>query len=287
MELQPLEQEPRRRIPWDGGRAILFYIFTAVTSLLLGALLFLPVGFYGAVLISEILAFGLIPFALSYVFDTGWSDWLGPATIGRAFWPLALLAVASFTVAQSNLPVLIDRFFPIPEGQLLVFEQYLTAESPWQLIGIFIVAAIVPAICEEIAFRGVIQRGLRNTYGARHAVVWTGLLFAVLHLNPWNFIGLWSLGCLLGYVTERVGSIRPAILLHMLNNAFALAVFYVQGRGAWEERPEFIAWYWTVLAGIILILSLYWLHKSTEPERSSDVSDDSADVWIPDHSTGR
>lgn len=281
-----MEQEPRRRIPWDGGRAILFYIFTAIVSLLLGALLFQPAGFYAAVLISEVLAFGLIPFALSFVFDMGWSDWVRSTPTPRAFWPLALMAVASFTIAQSNLPVLIDRFFPIPEGQLLVFEQYLTADSPWQLIGIFFVAAIIPAICEEIAFRGVIQRGLRNTYGARHAVVWTGLLFAVLHLNPWNFIGLWSLGCLLGYVTERTGSIRPAILLHMLNNAFALAVFYVQGRDAWEERPEFIAWYWTLLAGIVLILSLYWLHRSTEPLASTGVSHDSADEWIPDNRTG-
>jgi membrane protease YdiL (CAAX protease family) len=109
----------------------------------------------------------------------------------------------------------------------------------------------------------VIQAGLRDTYGQRQAVIWTGFLFALLHLNPWNFLGLWSFGCLLGYITERTGSIRPAIVLHMLKNTKALLVFAVQGRSQWDERPEFIPWYWTLLAGAVLIFSIRELHRLT------------------------
>ena len=107
----------------------------------------------------------------------------------------------------------------------------------------------------------MIQSGLRISFGPRHAIIWSGCLFALLHLNPWNFLGLWFFGCLLGYMTEQTGSVRPAILMHLLNNAFALTAFSVQGKEQWEERPEFIPWYFTVAAGIVLIYALLRMHR--------------------------
>lgn len=253
----------RRKIPWDGGRAILYFIFIALFSLLLGVLLYGPLGFYGSIVISEIIGFGLIPFILSRFFDTGWEWWTRGANAGGPFWVWAAIGIVSFSIAQSNLPVLIDRVYPIPEGQLVMFEQYLTAGSPLGLVGIILVAAVVPAICEELSFRGLILSGLQRSYGSIAAVIWSGFLFALLHLNPWTFIGLWSLGCFLGYITIRLGSVWPAIILHLINNGFALTFFYVQGKAVWEERPEFIPWYVTVVAGITLLLSIWQIHKIT------------------------
>lgn len=252
------------RIPWDGGRAILYFILSGLTSILVGIVLFAPLGFNGSVIATEVLVFGVLPLLLSRVFATGWRQWLTwPQVTGR-FWISSVVAIVAFVVVQSNLLVLFDRIYPIPSAQLELFRRYLTAESPLGLAGMISVAAIVPAVFEEIAFRGLIQSGLKATYGARHAVIWTGLLFAVLHMNPWNLFGLWSLGCLLGYLTERTGSILPAVFLHLINNVLALVLIYAQGAQQWEKRPEFIPWYWTLLAGLVMIVAIRQLHILTQ-----------------------
>jgi membrane protease YdiL (CAAX protease family) len=250
---------------WDGGRAILFFIFAALASIFIGIILQESLGFYISVLASELLVFLVIPFGLSRLFDTGWWEWMRQPRLTMPFWLWAITAVVSFAVVQSNLPVLFDRLYPIPRLEFEFLRQYLTADNPVDWLIVFVVGALVPSFCEEITFRGLIQTGLRRSYGARHAVVWTGFLFALLHLNPWNFLGLWFFGVFLGYLTERTGSIRPAIILHLLNNTFALVVFSVQDEDMWTNPPEFIPWRYTIIAGAVLVYALVRLHRSGEP----------------------
>ena len=265
----PVDRQPRGQIAWDGGRAILLFILAAMVSVMAAMLLLEPLGFYGSIVVAEIVAFGVIPALMGVVFATGWRQWLGPPVAKDWFWLWAGIAVIAFAVAQSNLPVLLDRLYPIPEGQLAYLEQYLTADTPRKLLMVLLVAGLVPALTEEFTFRGVIQAGLRNSYGPKNAVIWSGLLFALLHLNPWNFLGLWSFGCFLGYLTERTGSIRPAMFLHLVNNSLALAVFSVQGKEQWTQRPEFIPWYWTLMAGAVLVFALWKVHRLTERDEES------------------
>lgn len=250
---------------WDGGRAILFYIFAALASIFVGIILQDSLGFYVSVLVSELLVFLLIPLGLSRLFDTGWKEWIRQPHLSAFFWIWSVVTVISFAVVQSNLPVLFDRLYPIPRLEFEFLRRYLTADTPLGWLMVFLVGALVPAVCEEVTFRGLIQTGLRRSYGARHAVVWSGFLFALLHLNPWNFLGLWFLGVFLGYLRERTGSIRPAIILHMLNNAFALIVFSLQDEETWMHPPEFISWWYTLVAGAVLIGALIGLHRLGEP----------------------
>jgi sodium transport system permease protein len=255
---------------WDGGHALLFFVLAALSSLLLGVILLGPLGFYGSVALTEIAAFALIPFLLSRWFDTGWSGWLSRPHASPSFWMWAVVAVFAFALVESNLPVLLDRIYPIPPSQLEFYQRYLVAGSPAQLLGFLIVAAIIPAVCEEIAFRGMIQNGLRRSFGASSAIIGSGFLFALLHLNPWNFIGLWTFGCLLAYLTERSGSIRPAIVVHALNNSLALLVYAAQGQEPWERPLELLPWYVTVPAAAVLIVSIRRLHHSAAHGRRRD-----------------
>jgi membrane protease YdiL (CAAX protease family) len=275
-EIPPVTTPPPTRgiLPWDGGKAILFFIFSGLLSLLTGIILQEAVGFYLSVLAAELIAFLLLPYVLSFLFNTEWTRWISQPDIPLSFWLWSTLAVIAFAIAQSNLPVLFDRIHPIQEEHLQMFQDYLTAESYWEWLIMFSVAALIPAICEEITFRGVIQTGLRNSFGSRHAVIWGGLLFALLHLNPWSFVGLWCFGCLLGYLTEKTQSVRPAILMHMLNNALALAVIALQGKDQWEKRPEFIPWYYTVIAVVALIYALLRLHRIHRPSESPETVPD-------------
>jgi membrane protease YdiL (CAAX protease family) len=256
-----MSKKPLRR--WDGGHAMLYFILAALISLLAALLLVGFGGFYLSVIISEVAAFALIPLALRSLFDTGWITWTRRPAVKKEFWLWCMLAVGAFAVVQSNLPVLLDRVWPIPREQFEFFRQHLAAGSPRQFALLLLVAAIIPGICEEIAFRGLIHTGLRRSFGTNHAIIWGGAMFALLHLNPWNFIGLWSFGALLGYLRERTGSVYPSIAAHVVNNSLALVVFALQRPEDWDTPPEFLPWYLVVPAGGVLVYAVWRIHLST------------------------
>lgn len=88
--------------------------------------------------------------------------------------------------------------------------------SPWATA---LLLGIVPGICEEVLFRGVVLSALRKRMTS-HAAVWiTAVLFAAVHMDAAGFLPRTVLGAALGYVTLRSGSLLPAILLHAAYNA--------------------------------------------------------------------
>ena len=99
--------------------------------------------------------------------------------------------------------------------------------------------AVVPAVCEEFAFRGFVLTGLQRRFGAARAVVATAAVFGAFHvlkdLGLWErFVGSALLGLLLGWVRVRTGSLWPGVLLHATNNALILTVASYENRvGEW------------------------------------------------------
>lgn len=91
----------------------------------------------------------------------------------------------------------------------------------------FLVLCVMPAITEELFFRGALQ-GLLRPCGSAVAIFGPALLFALLHLDPIQ--GLTALVCavFLGWLAERSGSILPGILLHFTNNCLAFLNLYLR-----------------------------------------------------------
>ncbi|MGO1581340.1 MAG: CPBP family glutamic-type intramembrane protease [Peptoniphilaceae bacterium] len=76
---------------------------------------------------------------------------------------------------------------------------------------------LVPAICEEIFFRGALINSY-NIYGGKFAIMMSSLVFALFHFDIQNFIAPLLLGILFGNLLELTGSIYAAIIGHFLNN---------------------------------------------------------------------
>ncbi len=93
----------------------------------------------------------------------------------------------------------------------------------YEIILKFIVAALVPAFCEEFLFRGAILTNLLP-FGRSNAILISALLFAVMHQNAGQILYAFAAGILLGVVYERTGSIWNCILLHLVNNSSSLAM---------------------------------------------------------------
>jgi len=260
---------PAQRLgTWDFGHAIIFYMFLMGGTIVLGVLLLLTVGFKLSALLSEIALFMLLPYLLSRVFDTGWSSWMRWPRISAGIWGAIMLALIGLGVLVSNIPVAVDRVYPMSKEYLELFEKFLRADSTGDLILLLIVAAVVPGICEEVAFRGLIQGGIRRTFGVKAGVSVTSLLFAVIHLSPWNFFALIAMGLFLGILREKTGSIWPGALAHTVNNTIALSVLMLAPTGKESWQYDFIP-LWINGLGLVLFiggLALFWRYRAPVAE---------------------
>ncbi len=95
---------------------------------------------------------------------------------------------------------------------------------------LFIVAlGVLPAICEEILFRGFIYTSLRWRFGAFASMLLSALLFSAIHMDPGAFIPLFVLGFSFAYVFERTRSLIPSMIAHCMWNTgtfmFMLSIF--------------------------------------------------------------
>ena len=80
---------------------------------------------------------------------------------------------------------------------------------------------ILGPVVEEVFYRGVVTRLLLRRYRPWTAILVSGLIFAIIHLNPAQFIPAFTSGMFYAWLYYRMRSLWPGILLHVLNNGFA------------------------------------------------------------------
>jgi membrane protease YdiL (CAAX protease family) len=110
---------------------------------------------------------------------------------------------------------------PAPTSENPLIPLLLESGDLGSRIGILVTVAVLAPVFEELLFRGVILPALRERLGPWLAILLSGVLFAAIHLDLRALVPLATLGCLLGYVAHRGGSLVPAILVHALWNSQA------------------------------------------------------------------
>lgn len=146
----------------------------------------------------------------------------------------AFLAI-SLNPLVSELRPIVERLFPIPEQTKKALAQMMEG-LPHAGFAILIMLAIVPAICEEVAFRGFILSGFRRDYRRWSAIVLSALLFGFLHVFLSLFQQLFNatlLGLVLGLLAIKTRSLWPCIVFHAVNNGLAVVL------GMALDRPGF------------------------------------------------
>lgn len=111
--------------------------------------------------------------------------------------------------------------------------------------------AIVPAVFEEFAFRGVVLNKLRK-FGDSYAVIMSAVLFGLMHGNlsqiPFAFI----LGLVIGFIAVKTNSIIPGILIHFFNNLFSVIMNYLGMINIFNTQEYMIIHFISVLTIVIL-----------------------------------
>ncbi|MGA1841592.1 MAG: lysostaphin resistance A-like protein [bacterium] len=138
------------------------------------------------------------------------------------------------------------------------------------LIAIIFIA-VLPAIFEEIFFRGLIQNGLSRKYGDIKAIVIASILFALLHLNPSRIFPIFLLSLMLGFVFIKTMNLIYPITLHFINNLMCVFIWRydaLQMKGLINtsiENLEHLSIYYmlpAVLATIIISVAIYRIRLS-------------------------
>jgi|GEM_PF-160565 len=117
---------------------------------------------------------------------------------------------------------------------------------------VFSVSIFAPLL-EEIVFRGIIQRGMMNK-GVKpvKAIVISSLIFGIIHANPWQLVGAFILGLMLGYAYYKTGSLLIAILLHAFNNTLVTLLMMKSNTETFTEFYQTSEWI-ILLMGIALV----------------------------------
>jgi hypothetical protein len=90
---------------------------------------------------------------------------------------------------------------------------------------VVLAVCVMPAIWEELAFRGIVQGELAKAVRGGEAVVMTAVLFSVIHVSVFSAPYLLALGLFLGLLRERSGSLVPGMAVHFAHN---LAVMLIE-----------------------------------------------------------
>jgi membrane protease YdiL (CAAX protease family) len=99
------------------------------------------------------------------------------------------------------------------------------------LVNLFVIG-ILPAVGEELLFRGIIQQLFKKLTNNAHAGIWiSAALFSALHLQFFGFLPRMLLGAMFGYMLEWSGTLWLPIIAHFVNNATAVVAYYLAERG--------------------------------------------------------
>jgi membrane protease YdiL (CAAX protease family) len=150
--------------------------------------------------------------------------------------------------------------------------QLITVRSNFDFIVNLVMIAVLPAIGEELMFRGGVQRSLNRSFNNPHLAIWlSAIIFSAIHLQFYGFVPRMLLGAGFGYLYYFSGSIWYAMLAHFINNAYAVcAAFYMQKHHMpldKADEPIGFPWYGYLISAIITIALFKFFKDNATRER--------------------
>lgn len=110
------------------------------------------------------------------------------------------------------------------EAAALLTERFLSGRGVEILVANVVLMALLPAMAEELTFRGVLQRLITN----KHVAVWVvAFIFSAIHFQFFGFVPRMLLGVMFGYMLFWTGSLWIPITMHFVNNAVTVVAFWI------------------------------------------------------------
>ncbi|CAN5270279.1 hypothetical protein BH11BAC6_BH11BAC6_03030 [soil metagenome] len=197
---------------------------------------------------------------------------------GKQFFFIVLMIIAGF--ALSGALGELTRLVQIPKNAATYFQSlednynkevmmFATMKNINDYIFSIMMLAIVPALFEEMFFRGCLQQVMVSlTKNATAGILITSIIFSAIHVSYYGFLPRLFLGLLLGYIFYYSKNIWLSVAAHFLNNAFAVTSIYSLSRSG-KLTPEamnedtYPLYYGLIAAAVIYALFLAFRKEST------------------------
>lgn len=166
-------------------------------------------------------------------------------------WILLLGLGCQFVMILLNLPV--NLILSQSDGYI--------PQTVGELVFAILVIGLIPAVFEEFLLRGIVY-GIMAEYNSRAAMIFTTVMFALMHGNPSGVVGYLFLGAMLVIVLRRTGSLYACMLVHFVNNLTALLLSYANG--VLMETPIMTL---QLFAGGVLAFLVGWVLLQTVTKR--------------------
>lgn len=134
------------------------------------------------------------------------------------------------------------------------------------------VMAILPAIGEELIFRGIILNGLRTRFNDIASIFISAILFALMHQNLQQLIYPFLLGSIMAWAVVRSGSLISSVIIHFTNNFLVVLLTFIQNMTGWSVALPREWWFYLIAIVLLLltILSIFLLDRYYFKHKSKD-----------------
>ncbi len=180
-------------------------------------------------------------------------------TIGRAF----LLLVVSIPLVQYSY--LLNKMIPLPQWMKgmeqdtsRMLEAIITKEHWYEAVINVVLIGVIPAIGEEMLFRGILQQQIGRLLKNEHVMVWlSAAIFSAIHFQFEGFFARMILGALLGYLFVWTRNLWVPMIVHLLNNSIQVIAIYAANIKPSEMDKmggeDKMTW-WMALISLILVV---------------------------------
>ena len=169
----------------------------------------------------------------------------------KELWAIVFVGMAVAMVANTASDMIQTNFSFF--GLQNTLDMSAKANTPLEIVLYIISTAVVPAFAEEFAFRGILMGTLRR-FGDAFAIIASAIVFGAMHGNivqvPFAFI----LGLVFAYVDCKTNSILPSIIIHFVNNFYAVMLDVLQNTGVFSDRVFMMIYF--ILIAVFCILGL-------------------------------
>jgi membrane protease YdiL (CAAX protease family) len=152
------------------------------------------------------------------------------------------------------------------ESSKVLIERFLNTTSERMLFVNLLVMALLPAVCEEMMFRGWLQRVLGQSVDYHTAIWVSAIVFSAIHFQFYGFIPRMLIGAALGYLYYYTGSLWAPIVAHFTNNAAAVVTAFLSYNGYTSIDFDLIGtgetWYLSVASVAVCVALLFRLQST-------------------------
>ncbi len=132
------------------------------------------------------------------------------------------------------------------------------------IFGVFVIA-LLPAIGEELVFRGMLQPEIFRASGNHHVAIWvSAIIFSAFHMQFFGFVPRVLLGALFGYLYVWSGNLLIPMIAHFVNNGFQVLVMYLYQKGTITtdmDSPEALPWPLAASLTLVFIALMFYFKK--------------------------